>query len=120
MYGFSFPNDWYKIRQMMEERRRKEQVIDRKTSAWYHDTFDIDIWYLQMDCVAFVCLLCELLNVGALHKLAGVAFVVNCSDPEFWLGMASVAKCGQMWPNVAKFDQMWPSVAKCGQELSEN
>jgi len=23
--GFSFPNDWYKIRQMMEERRRKEQ-----------------------------------------------------------------------------------------------
>ena len=25
MRGFSFPNDWYKIRQMMEERRRKEQ-----------------------------------------------------------------------------------------------
>merc|ERR1712172_432607 len=24
-HGFSFPNDWYKIRQMMEERRRKEQ-----------------------------------------------------------------------------------------------
>jgi hypothetical protein len=24
--GFSFPSDWYKIRQMMEERRRKEEL----------------------------------------------------------------------------------------------
>ena len=24
--GFSFPNDWYKIRQMMEERRKNEEV----------------------------------------------------------------------------------------------
>ena len=29
--GFSFPNDWYKIRQMMEERRRKEQVCSDQT-----------------------------------------------------------------------------------------
>merc|ERR1711971_1547051 len=28
VHGFSFPNDWYKIRQMMEERRRKEQDQD--------------------------------------------------------------------------------------------
>ena len=36
--GFSFPNDWYKIRQMMEERRRKEQVCNDKGD----DDHDVD------------------------------------------------------------------------------
>ena len=36
--GFSFPNDWYKIRQMMEERRRKEQVCSDKGD----DDHDVD------------------------------------------------------------------------------
>jgi len=37
--GFSFPNDWYKIRQMMEERRRKEQELDSGPSLMVRGGF---------------------------------------------------------------------------------
>jgi len=40
--GFSFPNDWYKIRQMMEERRRKEQELDSGPSLMVRGGFGGD------------------------------------------------------------------------------
>merc|ERR1711971_1111801 len=51
-HGFSFPNDWYKIRQMMEERRRKEQVNFMK-KLFQNKTFkdgDVSSRSLDHDC----------------------------------------------------------------------